>query len=370
LAIGKTAEGTPFTFDLDKMPHVLVAGTTGSGKSVCINTIIMSILFRATPEEVKFILVDPKKIELSVYKALEPYHLITSEDIDEYVVTNAQNAIFMLRSALIEMEARYNKLDIASVRNIAEYNEKMKLDKEPIMPYIVVVIDELAELMSNPATKSDIELPIQRLAQMARAVGIHLVVATQRPSVDVITGLIRSNIPARIAFNVATRIDSRTILDTGGAETLLGNGDMLFLPPGKPTPIRLHNAYVNLGEIKAVLKHIDKQPKREDDLILPTSIVPEPEDDNNGSGGTSDGNDALFHEAMKLVILHQQGSASLLQRRLKVGYSRAGRLIDELEEAGIVGGSRGSKARDVLVGPEYLDHLLSMEDGSFDEDDE
>ncbi len=370
LAIGKTAEGTPFIFDLDKMPHILVAGTTGSGKSVCINTIIMSILFRATPEEVKFILVDPKKIELSVYKALEPYHLITSEDIDEYVVTNAQNAIYMLRSALIEMEARYNKLDEASVRNIGEYNEKMKEDKEPIMPYVVIVIDELAELMSNPATKADIELPIQRIAQMARAVGIHLVVATQRPSVDVITGLIRSNIPARIAFNVATRIDSRTILDTGGAETLLGNGDMLFLPPGKPTPIRLHNAYVNLSEIKAVLKHINKQPKREDDLILPTSIVPEPEEDKNGSGGTNDGNDALFNEAMKLVILHQQGSASLLQRRLKVGYSRAGRLIDELEEAGIVGGSKGSKARDVLVGPEYLDHLLSMEDGSFDKEDE
>ncbi len=369
LAIGKTAEGTPFTFDLDKMPHILVAGTTGSGKSVCINTIIMSILYRATPEEVKFILVDPKKIELSVYKALEPYHLITSEDIDEYVVTNAQNAIYMLRSALIEMEARYNKLDATSVRNIGEYNEKMKEDKEPIMPYVVIVIDELAELMSNPATKTDIELPIQRIAQMARAVGIHLVVATQRPSVDVITGLIRSNIPARIAFNVATRIDSRTILDTGGAETLLGNGDMLFLPPGKPTPIRLHNAFINLAEIKAVLKHINKQPKREDDLILPTSIVPEPVDDNNGSGNTNDGNDALFNEAMKLVILHQQGSASLLQRRLKVGYSRAGRLIDELEEAGIVGGSRGSKARDVLVGQEYLDHLLSMEDGSFDEDD-
>lgn len=370
LAIGKTAEGTPFTFDLDKMPHVLVAGTTGSGKSVCINTIIMSILYRATPEEVKFILVDPKKIELSVYKALEPYHLITSEDIDEYVVTNAQNAIYMLRSAIIEMESRYIKLDASSVRNIGEYNEKMKEDKEPIMPYVVIVIDELAELMSNPATKTDIELPIQRIAQMARAVGIHLVVATQRPSVDVITGLIRSNIPARIAFNVATRIDSRTILDTGGAESLLGNGDMLFLPPGKPTPIRLHNAFVNLGEIKAVLKHINKQPKREDDLILPTSIVPEPEEDTNGSGGMNDGNDALFHEAMKLVILHQQGSASLLQRRLKVGYSRAGRLIDELEEAGIVGGSKGSKARDVLVGPEYLDHLLSMEDGSFDEDDE
>ena len=369
VAIGKTADGTPFTFDLDKMPHLLVAGTTGSGKSVCINTIIMSILYRATPEEVKFILVDPKKIELSIYKKLEPYHLITSEDIDEYVVTNAQNAIYALRSALIEMETRYTKLDEASVRNIAEYNEQMKKNNEPIMPYIVVVIDELAELMSNPATKADIELPIQRLAQMARAVGIHLVVATQRPSVDVITGLIRSNIPARISFAVATKIDSRTILDVGGAETLLGRGDMLFLPPGKPTPLRAHNAFITLSEIKRVLAHIEKQPKRKDDLVLPTSIVPEPIDESY-NGASDDEYDPLFDEAMKLVILHQQGSASLLQRRLKVGYSRAGRLIDQLEEAGIVGPPKGSKARDVLEDQSYLDRIEAYQKDSFLEDDE
>lgn len=369
LAIGKTADGTPFSFDLDKMPHLLIGGTTGSGKSVCINTIIMSILYQATPEQVKFILVDPKKIELSIYKRLEPYHLITSEDIDEYVVTNVQNAIFMLRSALIEMESRYTKLEKASVRNIAEYNAKMKKNKQAIMPYIVVVIDELAELMSNKATKADIELPIQRLAQMARAVGIHLVVATQRPSVDVITGLIRSNIPARISFAVPTKTDSRTILDTGGGETLLGRGDMLFLPPGKPTPIRAHNAYISLEEINVVLDHIQKQPKREDDLILPTSIEPEPQEemDENKSNRRNE-KDALFDEAMKLVILHQQGSASLLQRRLRVGYSRAGRLIDELEEAGIVGPSRGSKAREVYADMDYYEHLKSMEDGSFDDD--
>jgi DNA segregation ATPase FtsK/SpoIIIE, S-DNA-T family len=370
IAVGKTAEGVPFTFELDKMPHLLVAGTTGSGKSVCINTIIMSILYRATPEEVKFILVDPKKIELSIYKALEPYHLITSEDIDEYVITNSHNAILALRSALIEMESRYDKLANITVRSIYEYNAKMKAINEPIMPFIVVVIDELADLMSNPATRTDVELPIQRLAQMARAVGIHLVVATQRPSVDVITGLIRSNIPGRIAFNVATKTDSRTILDSGGAEKLLGRGDMLFLPPGKPQPIRIHNAYVSLEEIENVLDHIKKQPSNENEYILPTAIVPEPEEENNGSTGVNSDNDALFNEAVKLVILHQQGSASLLQRRLKVGYSRAGRLIDELEEAGIVGPSRGSKARDVLAGPEYLEHLQSLEDGSFDEDDE
>ncbi|MEA2077319.1 MAG: DNA translocase FtsK, partial [Candidatus Marinimicrobia bacterium] len=370
VAVGKTAEGVPFTFELDKMPHLLVAGTTGSGKSVCINTIIMSILYRATPEEVKFILIDPKKIELSIYKALEPYHLITSEDIDEYVITNAQNAIYALRSALIEMESRYDKLASMTVRSIYEYNAKMKALNEPIMPFIVVVIDELADLMANPQTRSDIELPIQRLAQMARAVGVHLVVATQRPSVDVITGLIRSNIPARIAFNVATKIDSRTILDSGGAEKLLGRGDMLFLPPGKPQPIRIHNAYVSLEEIENVLAHITKQPRNKDEFILPTAIVPETEEENTGSSNANGGNDSLFDEAMKLVILHQQGSASLLQRRLKVGYSRAGRLIDELEEAGIVGPSMGSKAREVRVGPEYLDHLRSMQDGSFDKDDE
>ena len=370
VAVGKTAEGVPFTFELDKMPHVLVAGTTGSGKSVCINTIIMSILYRATPEEVKFILVDPKKIELSIYKALEPYHLITSEDIDEYVITNAQNAIFALRSALIEMEARYDKLAEITVRSIYEYNRKMKEQGEPVMPFIVVVIDELADLMANPQTRGEIELPIQRLAQMARAVGIHLVVATQRPSVDVITGLIRSNIPARIAFNVATKTDSRTILDTGGAEKLLGRGDMLYLPPGKPKPIRIHNAFVSLEEIQSTLDHIIKQPKNEDEFILPTAIEPEPEEEFDEPGGVNGGRDALFDEALKLVILHQQGSASLLQRRLKVGYSRAGRLIDELEDAGIVGPSRGSKAREVLAGPEYLAHLESLNNGSFDEDDE
>lgn len=368
VAVGKTTEGKPFCFDLAKMPHLLVAGTTGSGKSVCINTIIMSVLYKARPDEVKFILVDPKMIELSIYKALEPYHLITSEDFDEYVITNTQNAIYALRSAVVEMESRYVKMLDNKVRNIDEYNDKMKKAGKPVMPYIVVVIDELADLMASKMGKGEIELPIQRLAQKSRAVGIHLVVATQRPSVDVITGVIRANFPARIAFAVATKTDSRTILDVNGAEQLLGRGDMLFLPPGRSEPIRLHNAYVSLEEIENVLDHICQQPQTGDDFILPTAVEGSDADDDfdNGNGGGE--RDALFNEARKLVIMHQQGSASLLQRRLKVGYSRAGRLIDELEEAGIVGPSMGSKAREVLVGPEYIDHLDSLEDGSFDDD--
>lgn len=367
IAVGKTTEGDPYTFDLGKMPHLLVAGTTGSGKSVCINTIIMSILYRATPDEVKFILIDPKMIELSIYRALEPYHLITSEDFEEYVITNAQNAIYALRSAVIEMESRYVKMLDQNVRNIEEYNEKMKKGGMPVMPYIVIVIDELADLMNSTLNKAEIELPFQRLAQKSRAVGIHLVVATQRPSVDVITGVIRSNFPARIAFAVASKTDSRTILDVNGAEQLLGRGDMLFLPRGRSEPIRLHNAFISLEEIENVLTHISRQPQSGDDFILPTAVEEEEEIDNGGD--YANGNqDPLFKEAVKLVITHQQGSASLLQRRLKVGYSRAGRLIDELEAAGIVGPSMGSKAREVLVGPEYLEHLGSLEDESFDKD--
>jgi S-DNA-T family DNA segregation ATPase FtsK/SpoIIIE len=234
------------------------------------------------------------------------------------------------------------------------------------MPYIVIVIDELADLMNSTLNKAEIELPFQRLAQKSRAVGIHLVVATQRPSVDVITGVIRSNFPARIAFAVASKTDSRTILDVNGAEQLLGRGDMLFLPRGRSEPIRLHNAFISLEEIENVLTHISRQPQSGNDFILPTAVEEEEEIDNGGDYVNGD-QDPLFNEAMKLVITHQQGSASLLQRRLKVGYSRAGRLIDELEMAGIVGPSMGSKAREVLVGPEYLEHLGSLDDGSFDE---
>jgi len=368
IALGKTANGEPFVFNLAKMPHLLIAGTTGSGKSVCINTLLMSILYRARPNEVKFILIDPKKLELSVYKALEKYHLVTNEDIGEYVITRPQNAVLALRSAEVEMERRYTILANATVRNIDEYNRKIKDGLEgELLPYLLVVIDELADLMLTAG--KEIEEPIARLAQMARAVGIHLVIATQRPSVDVITGVIRSNFPARIGFQVPTKIDSRTILDTGGAEKLLGKGDMLFLSPGRSEPIRIHNAFITLEEIEKVMEHIQTQPADDLDFVLPT---PKSEDEDSGGDESfeySTEKDPLFNEALKLVVIHQQGSISLLQRRLRVGYSRAARLIDELEQEGIVGPFTGSKAREVLVSADYLERIKSFEDGSFDEDD-
>ena len=358
IALGKTTAGEIFVADLAKMPHLLVAGATGSGKSVCINTIITSLLYRARPDQVKFIMIDPKKLELSTYKRLQGYHLITSESIDEYVITTPKNAIHALRSAELEMEKRYNLLSKKTVRNIEQYNERAtgKDGYDPI-PYLVVLVDELADLMITAG--KEIEEPIARLAQMARAVGIHLVIATQRPSVDVITGVIKANFPTRIAFKVAQKNDSRTILDQNGAEKLLGRGDMLFLAPGAPAPVRLHNAFVTLEEIEEVLDHIEDQPKPEEELL--PAIVEEQDPSIAGSSGGGE-RDPLFDEAYRLVVLHQQGSVSMIQRRLRVGYARAGRLIDELERAGVVGPNTGSKARDVLIGPEVLDNP------SFDED--
>ena len=352
MAMGKTTSGEVYTANLGRMPHVLIAGATGSGKSVCINTMIMSLLFRARPDQLKLILIDPKKLELSVYQKLAGYHLITSEDLDEYVITKATNAVNALRSAEIEMERRYDLLSDAAVRNIDEYNKRIEsgeYDGEQL-PYIVVIIDELADLMITAS--KEVEEPISRLAQMARAVGIHLVVATQRPSVDVLTGVIKANFPARIAFQVASKTDSRTILDANGAEKLLGKGDMLYQPPAQPEPIRLHNSFVTLGEIEEVLEHINQQPKA-DELELPG--VKEASDTTSFSTGHE--RDELFDEALKLVVRHQQGSISLLQRRLRIGYSRAARIIDELEEAGIVGGHEGSKAREVLVDESDLKEL-------------
>jgi len=353
IALGKTTSGDVSVLDLAKMPHLLIAGATGSGKSVCINTIITSILYRAKPHEVKFVLIDPKKLELSAYRALEKYHLITSEDLDEYVITRADNAIVALRSVEVEMERRYDILAGATVRNIAEYNNKVEqgqLDQE-YLPYIVIVIDELADLMMTSA--KEVEEPITRLAQMSRAVGIHLIIATQRPSVDVITGVIKANFPARIAFQVASKIDSRTILDINGAEKLLGRGDMLITTSQTPETTRLHSAYISLDELEKVLGHIRKQPKP-GELELPS--VKEPGSDNFG-GAVNGERDALFYEALRLVVTHQQGSISLLQRRLRIGYSRAARLIDELEAAGIVGPFTGSKAREVLVDETYLEDI-------------
>ncbi len=353
VALGKTSSGEVFTIDLAKMPHLLIAGATGSGKSVAVNMIIASILYRARPDQVKFVMIDPKKLELAAYKVLAGYHLTTCESIEEQVVTKPENAIVVLKSVELEMERRYDMLSGASVRNIVEYNEKILkgLIDDEHLPYIVVVIDELADLMMT--SSKEVEAPIIRLAQMARAVGIHLIVATQRPSVNVITGIIKANFPARMAFQVTSKIDSRTILDFNGAEKLLGRGDMLLTTPQEPEPKRLHSAYISLEELERILKHITSQPSYENDLLPAVEI----EDDNAyvSDDFDPDERDVLFDDAVRLVVNHQQGSVSLLQRRLRLGYARAGRIIDQMERAGIVGPHTGSKARDVLVEEDYLD---------------
>ncbi len=354
VALGKTTTGEAFCFDLAKMPHLMVAGTTGSGKSVAINTIITSLLYRAKPDEVKLVLIDPKKLELTAYQALEGYHLITTPGIGEYVITDPKNAVVALRSMLAEMDRRYTLFTEHTVRNIEEYWAKSgKDDAMEKVPYIVVIIDELADLMMTAG--KDVEEPITRLAQMSRAVGIHLVIATQRPSVDVITGLIKANFPARIAFQVASKVDSRTILDQMGAEKLLGRGDLLYLPPGVSEPTRLHAAYISLDEITDILDYIKDQPKPEE-VFLPDYVDPKAESEITIKGAGDD----LFEEAARLVVAHKQASVSMLQRRFRIGYSRAGRLIDELEWAGIVSGYSGSKAREILVDELQLEEILGQ----------
>ena len=349
LAIGKTTSGEISTLNLAKMPHLLIAGTTGSGKSVCLNTIICSLLYHANPDELKFVIIDPKKVEMTLYNGLKGYHLLSMEDFDESIVTKPENATLALRAVEKEMGRRYDILADAVVRNIQEYNSKMEAEGEPIMPYIVVVVDELADLMMLNA--KEVEQPIARLAQLARAVGIHLVIATQRPSVDVITGLIKANFPSRIAFQVASKIDSRVIIDMSGAEKLIGRGDMLYLGSGSSEPVRLHNAFLSIGEIEAIMGHIKSQPQT-DELVLES--VREQTTLDVDSGETGEGEDELLNEAIKLVIIHQQGSISLIQRRMKVGYSRAARLIDRMEQLGIVGPFTGSKAREVMVDETYM----------------
>jgi len=354
IGLGKTITGDAYIFDLAKMPHLLVAGATGAGKSVCINTIIISILYKAKPDEVKFIMVDPKKLELATYKSLVGYHLITAPNLDEYVMTTAENAVGILNSAITEMERRFQVFSDARVRNISEYHDRCKKGEDlEDVPYIVVLIDELADLMMTSGRA--VEDPITRLAQKARAVGIHLVVATQRPSVDVITGLIKSNFPARISFQVSSKIDSRTILDQMGAEKLLGKGDMLFLLPGSASPVRLHNAFIQLDEIEQIMDHISSQPKP-DEIHLPEIATISTDGQFSVDDNT---NDELLYEAAQIVVDNQQASVSLLQRKLRVGYSRAGRLIDELESLGIISAHNGSKPRDVLVDNNYIDNIFN-----------
>jgi S-DNA-T family DNA segregation ATPase FtsK/SpoIIIE len=373
IGLGKTISGAPYVTDLTAMPHLLVAGSTGSGKSVCLNTIIASFLYKAHPAQVQLVLIDPKRLELSTYSRLHPYHLSTVEGVREKVATTAKSAIAVLRSAEQEMERRYDMLATAGVRNIEEYNTRVaggRVHTESgalasSLHYLVIIVDELADLMLTSSASKDVEEPIARLTQMSRAVGIHLIVATQRPSVDVITGVIKANFPARMAFQVATKVDSRTILDMNGAEKLLGRGDMLFLPPGSAEPIRIHNAFIGLEEIERVIAHIHTQPPMVK-APLP-ACVDEEAGGGDGERGAGNGKrDPFFNEAMRIVVRTGQGSVSILQRRLKVGYSRAARLIDELEMAGVVGPFEGSKAREVLLRPEDLENLP----GDSENDDE
>ncbi|MBI2429187.1 MAG: DNA translocase FtsK 4TM domain-containing protein [Ignavibacteriales bacterium] len=363
LAMGKTITGEIYIDDLAKMPHVLIAGATGMGKSVGINSIIASLLYRLHPSEVKFILVDPKKIELSLYQQLQHHFLAVSPDFDEKIITQPANAVLALKSCVIEMERRYDLLASAGVRHVTDYNARFKEGrlkgkdtetlKHRFLPYIIVIIDELADLMLT--TAKEVEESIARIAQLARAVGLHLVLATQRPSVDVITGVIKANFPSRIAYAVSSRIDSRTIIDGGGAEQLIGRGDMLYLSASTPKPVRIQNAYISTEECEELVHHIGKQKGYSKMYELPSAL----EKKKNGGGIGGGERDELFDDAARIIVRHQQGSVSLLQRRLSIGYSRAARLVDQLEEAGIVGSFDGSKAREVLIETdEQLEILL------------
>ncbi|MBU0999895.1 DNA translocase FtsK [Patescibacteria group bacterium] len=333
VVLGRDTSSKPMIVDIDKMPHVLIAGTTGSGKSVLINAFITSLLFRNSPDTLKMILIDPKRVELTNYNGVP--HLLTQ------VITESEKILSSLKWAMAEMDRRFKLFQSVGVRNITGYNEMSGFQA---LPYIVIIIDELADLMMFAPV--EIEDAITRIAQLARATGIHLVIATQRPSVDVITGLIKANIPCRIAFNVSSMIDSRVILDGPGAEKLLGRGDMLFLPPDVSKPVRIQGVFVQDNEIKNLIKHLKN-----------TGIAPEytvevtemPIGRWGGKGGNGGEKDKLFDEAVRTICQYDRASASLLQRRLRVGYARAARIIDELEEAGIIGPGEGSKPRDVLV---------------------
>lgn len=360
IALGKTISGDVYVDDLAKMPHLLVAGSTGSGKSVGINTIITSLLYKMHPNDLKFLLIDPKKIELNLYEKLKNHYLVVSKDYAEKIITQPQNAVLALKSLEIEMEKRYERLANATVRNVADYNKKFAegrlKDDENIqhgkMPYIVVIIDELADLMITASR--EVEEPIARLAQLARAVGIHLILATQRPSVDVITGVIKANFPARIAYLVNSKVDSRTILDMNGAEQLLGKGDMLYTPPGAGKPVRIQSPFISGEEVEKIAEFVGAQKGFSKMYELP-SINQKKKKGYEESYERDD----LFEEAARVIVRYQQGSVSLLQRKLKVGYARAARIVDELESAGVVGPFDGSKAREVLVETEaQLDQLI------------
>jgi S-DNA-T family DNA segregation ATPase FtsK/SpoIIIE len=369
LALGKDISGYPICADLQKMPHLLIAGTTGSGKSVAINAMILSLLYKARPDEVRLIMIDPKMLELSVYEGIP--HLLAP------VVTDMKEAANALRWCVAEMERRYRLMAALGVRNIASYNRRVRdaeTKGEPIpdplydpqqdfsgadepptltpLPYVVVVIDELADMMMIVGKK--VEELIARLAQKARASGIHLILATQRPSVDVITGLIKANIPARIAFQVSSRVDSRTILDQIGAEALLGHGDMLYLPPGTSVPNRVHGAFVADQEVHRVVASLKKsgEPRYLDEVLSgPTEALPGIPGESGGSAGDDAESDPLYDEAVRIVTETRKASISGVQRRLKIGYNRAARMVEQMESAGIVGPLQANGSREVLAAP-------------------
>jgi S-DNA-T family DNA segregation ATPase FtsK/SpoIIIE len=348
IALGKTISNETFVIDLAKMPHLLMAGATGQGKSVGLNAVLASLLYKKHPAEVKFVLVDPKKVELTLFNKIERHYLAKLPDTEEAIITDTKMVINTLNSLCIEMDNRYDLLKNAYVRNIKEYNTKFiarKLNPEnghKFLPYIVLVIDEFADLIMTAG--KEIEAPIARLAQLARAIGIHLIVATQRPSVNVITGIIKANFPVRVAFRVTSKIDSRTILDSQGADQLIGKGDMLISTGNELT--RLQCAFIDTPEVENLTDFIGSQRAYVTAYNLPEYVGEE-----NGTGIDIDieSRDKLFEEAAKLIVIAQQGSASLLQRKLKLGYNRAGRIIDQLEAANIVGPFEGSKARQVLI---------------------
>ncbi len=359
IAIGKTISNETFIVDLTKMPHLLMAGATGQGKSVGINAILTSILYKKHPAQVKFVLVDPKKIELSIYNKIERHYLAKLPESEDAIIIDNDKVINTLNSLCMEMDKRYELLKDAMTRNIKEYNTKFisrKLNPEnghTFLPYIVLVIDEFADLIMTAG--KEVETPLARLAQLSRAVGIHLIIATQRPSVNVITGLIKANFPARIAFRVTSKIDSRTILDTGGAEQLIGRGDLLYSQSNDLT--RIQCGFIDTPEVERLSEFIGSQ------MGYPTAYeLPEYSKDDSGSSSdiSIEDRDSIFNEAARVIVSNQQGSASLLQRKLKLGYNRAGRLIDQMEDAGIVGPFEGSKPRQVLISDlNSLETLLS-----------
>ena len=372
IPIGKTIEGGVYVEDLAKMPHLLVAGATGSGKSVGVNALIVGLLYAKQPADLKFVMIDPKKIELNGYATLLNHFSAMPIDAEDPIITDFQQAAAVLRSCEREMELRYDLLAEAGVRGIVEYNTKFAAGalaalggKHRHLPYLVVIVDELADLMMTSA--KEVEAPIARLAQMARAVGIHLVLATQRPSVDVITGLIKANFPSRMAYQTSSKIDSRTIIDGGGAHQLVGNGDLLHMNGSRLT--RLQGPYVSVEEVEAVTGFIGSQDGPGPYLLPP--MDPHEDAPTGSAGDSSEDRDDLFEDAARVIVRSQQGSVSLLQRKLSVGYTRAARLVDQLEDAGIVGAFEGSKAREVLVTSEYqLDEMLHPGSGRAQGDEE